>query len=220
VKWLLPLLLISSMAQAETLSRFKKHVYRMFTTERAVGTGFAIKSPKGKTYLITNWHVCYETTTNFMFAVKRGDTKHATKATIISMSPQKDLCLLQFEGDGLKMAETSVLGSRVISIGHPHVCEQPQISVGNLKTRLTINLNFRQNRASCPAGFRREWTNPFYCIGDIEVIDTDLKIAPGSSGSPVINMKGEVVGVINSITDNTYGSMIPIDHVRAFMDKL
>lgn len=58
-------------------------------------------------------------------------------------------------------------------------------------------------------------------INGTQVYQTDAKISQGSSGSPMINDKGEVVGIITYLTSgsigDSFGFAIPIDHALTLM---
>ncbi|HAG27238.1 TPA: hypothetical protein DCG61_00425 [Patescibacteria group bacterium] len=59
-------------------------------------------------------------------------------------------------------------------------------------------------------------------IKGIDVYQTDAKISPGSSGSPMINTNGEVIGVISFLTNgdvgDSFGFAIPIEHAITMMN--
>ena len=50
-------------------------------------------------------------------------------------------------------------------------------------------------------------------IDGVRVIQTDTKISPGSSGSPLINREGEIIGIINMkmVGDGVEGLSFAID---------
>lgn len=58
-------------------------------------------------------------------------------------------------------------------------------------------------------------------LDDIEVYQTDAKISQGSSGSPMLNEKGEVIGIIsflqNGAVGDNFGYAVPIKHAKEMM---
>lgn len=61
-------------------------------------------------------------------------------------------------------------------------------------------------------------------LDDVEVYQTDAKISPGSSGSPMLNEKGEVIGIISFLTGaegigDTFGYAVPAEHIASIMSS-
>lgn len=91
------------------------------------GTGFHVKAPSGKTYIVSNRHVCgYDKA--FMWANIDG---HVTdrKVKIMQISDQSDLCILEgIPGvEGLRVGDTPSVDDEVMYLGHPRL--QPRTLV-------------------------------------------------------------------------------------------
>ena len=59
-------------------------------------------------------------------------------------------------------------------------------------------------------------------LDETQIYQTDAKISPGSSGSPMLNEKGEVIGIIsflnNGAVGDNFGYAVPIEHALTLMN--
>ena len=133
------------------------------------GSGFFIS---GQGHLITNYHVIR----NMPYAkVKTRDGKIYPMTTVLAVDKQGDLAMCQLDIQGgapnflAVSPEVPEVGERVLVIGSPRLLE------------LTVSDGIVSAvRTDTPLGQAIQMTAP---------------ISPGSSGGPVINLKGEVVGI-------------------------
>ena len=166
---------------------------------RGVGSGFLI-SPDG--YLITNAHVVEgadEITVTF-------PDKREFKGRLIGSDPRSDVALVKIDGGKdlptLKLGDPSKLrvGEWVIAIGSPF----------DLQNTVTHGIVSAMNRET----------------GELlPFIQTDAPVNPGNSGGPLINMRGEVVGINSQIftTSGSYAGIsfaIPIDEAQRIANIL
>lgn len=163
-----------------------------------VGSGF-ILSQDG--YIMTNAHVvdgADEVT------VKLSD-KREFKATVVGKDKRTDVAVVKIEATGLPAVrignvDTLRVGQWVAAIGSPFGLEN-SITAGIVSAR------------------KRE-------TGDyLPFIQTDVAVNPGNSGGPLINMRGEVVGINSQIYSRSGGYMgisfaIPIDEAIKISDQL
>jgi serine protease Do len=168
--------------------------------QHGLGSG-VIVSPDG--YILTNNHV-----------VGNADEIHVTlqdkrefTAKVIGKDAKTDLGLIKIEAkDPLPVAplgdsNTTDVGDWVIAIGNP-------FNVGMTVTAGIVSAKGR------------------ILGGDYDdFIQTDASINPGNSGGPLINTKGEVIGINTAIysrtgANNGIGFAIPIDMARNVMDQL
>ena len=177
----------------------------LFGFEETQGSGF-IYSSEG--YIITNNHVVEG-------AVKievRFVDGSAYEAKIVGLDPYSDLAVLKIEAKGvefkpLKLGDSSKLrvGDVVVAIGNPF----------GLSGTMTLGIVSQLGRAlPAPGG---------YLI--VDVIQTDAAINPGNSGGPLLNLKGEVVGVNTAIVSPTgafagVGFAIPSNTVKIVVPEL
>jgi Flp pilus assembly protein TadD len=136
--------------------------------ELATGTGFLI-SPDGK--LITNHHVIQ----NASAVVAKAENGGAfTVEGVLVDDPKNDVVLLKLKGKDLPFlpvgnSDKIEVGTRIAIIGSPLGLE------GTLSDGIVSAV--------------RE------SLGDVKVLQVTAALSPGSSGSPVLNAKGEVIGV-------------------------
>lgn len=170
--------------------------------QQGTGTGFVV-SEDG--HILTNHHVIRDADS---LRVKLASGK-SFEATVVGADPKTDLALLKVDGaEGLTPARLGMssslrVGNWVVAAGNPF----------GLSSTITSGIVSAIGRTQVG-------------IVDYEnVIQTDAAINPGNSGGPLVNLKGEVVGVNTAIMTRTGGYMgvglaIPIDMAKSVMDDL
>lgn len=145
----------------------------------ALGSGW-IYSPDG--YIVTNSHVIKGATDVRVKLYDREGDDREYEAEIVGDDPRTELALLKIDagrtlpalpvGDSKSLA----VGEWVMAIGSPFQLEQT-VTVGVVSAK----------------GRKLDAAERYYRMGDI--IQTDASINPGNSGGPLVNTRGEVVGV-------------------------
>ncbi len=139
-------------------------------TEYGHGSGFIISSDG---YALTNYHVINDA--DEIEAIFSGDLKLPVK--VVAYDEKRDVALLKIVGDGFcpfainKDKNKNTVGTEVIAIGTPR-----DINLGQSITKGIIS------------GKR--------VFEEQNFIQTDVSINKGNSGGALINLKGEVVGII------------------------
>ena len=165
---------------------------------RGVGSGF-ILTPDG--LVMTNAHVV-EGADEVIVTLT---DKREFKAKIVGSDKRTDVALVKIDATGLpavKVGDVSRLkaGELVMAIGSPF----------GLENTVTAGIVSAKQRDT----------------GDyLPFIQTDVAINPGNSGGPLINMRGEVVGINSQIYSRSGGFMgisfaIPIDEAMRVSDQL
>ncbi len=118
-------------------------------------------------------------------------------AKILGLSPCDDLAVIDLEGSGFTPAilgesDDLKLGQAVVAIGYP--------LAGDLDTQLTVN-----------QGIVSKLKTQLDQLTDL--IQTDTPINPGNSGGPLVNLRGEVVG-INTIKVEYTSSGRPVQGIN------
>jgi serine protease Do len=165
---------------------------------RGVGSGFILTTDG---FIMTNAHVVDGADEVLVTLTD----KREFKAKIIGADKRSDVAVVKIEATGLpavKVGDVSRLrvGEWVMAIGSPF----------NLENTVTAGIVSAKQRD----------TGEF-----LPLIQTDVAINPGNSGGPLINMRGEVVGINSQIYSRSGGYMgisfsIPMDEAVRVSDQL
>lgn len=179
---------------------------------RTMGTGFIV-SEDGK--ILTNKHVVEDTGAKYQVTINSGE-----KYTIseIHRDPNNDVAVVIINPDQHKTnklvparlgdSKDLKVGESIATIGN----DPGQINKA-IKTGVVSGVGHRVI-ADNPYQNRRERLN--------NVIETNLDLVPGNSGSPLIDGAGEVVGIntATAVTLDSQSFAIPIDSVKNYLDSL
>jgi serine protease Do len=150
-------------------------------SQKSLGSGFVLDTDG---YIVTNNHVVEGAD---QIKVKLANGKEFD-AKVVGRDPKTDLALIKINGSSdlqpLKMGNSDDLkvGSWVVAIGSPFGLEQT-VTAGIVSAKGRII-----------------GSGPYD-----NFIQTDASINPGNSGGPLINMKGEVIGINTAITASGQG---------------
>jgi serine protease Do len=169
--------------------------------QRSLGSGFII-SEDG--YIITNSHVVGDAD---KITVRLSD-KVEYEAKVIGSDDKTDIALIKIDPKSplptVPLGDSSALqvGDWVMAIGNPFGLEQT-VTVGIVSAKGRV----------IGAG-------PYD-----DFIQTDASINPGNSGGPLLNLKGEVVGINSAIFSQSGGNIgigfaIPIDMAKSIVAQL
>ncbi len=189
-------------------SPFQQLPQRQKRVEQNIGSGFII-SQDG--LIITNKHVVADT--NASYQILTNDDKKLNVEKIYR-DPLNDLAILKVNPPSgglkpLKLGDSSAvkLGQMAIAIGTP---------LGEFKNTVTVGIISGLGRG-ITAG------SPFegYVEKLDNVIQTDAAISPGNSGGPLLNSKGQAIGINTAIAEEgqNIGFAIPINVVKDLIDK-
>jgi len=175
--------------------------------ELGSGSGFIV-SQDG--YILTNNHVVQGAD---RVTVRLFDNREFTAKTI-GTDPNTDLAVIRIQASNLPTvrlgdADSTKIGNWVLAIGNP---------LGEAFTfTVTAGIVSAKGRGLQTLNQSR------YAIQDF--IQTDAAINPGNSGGPLVNVRGEVIGINSAIASETgyyagYGFAIPINLARTVMTQL
>jgi len=195
---------------------------------RSGGTGFHIKSPSGKVYILTNAHVCGLAENNVLYITD--DFNRTIPRQVLETSDETDLCLVEplpnYHGY-LKVGSESSSGQIVWAVGHPALMPTTMTQgevIGKQKIVLLDHYMNDPEDGSCnlPKNrilkLQRFFGEVIVCAVEIEANLSTVLILPGSSGSPVVNFWGKVVGVIFAGTQNDWGIFITVKDINKFLE--
>ncbi len=167
------------------------------TVRRGEGSGFIV-DPDG--YILTNHHLVASPE---RIRVRLVDRREYT-ATLVGSDPSTDLALLKVKATGLpfvKMGDSDGLrvGEWVCAIGNPYRFEHSvTVGVVSSKGRKIYNFSFDA------------------------YIQTDAAINPGNSGGPLVNVRGEAVGINAAVSmqGQGIGFAVPINVAKEVLGPL
>ena len=169
------------------------------------GSGFIVTKDG---YILTNNHVVADAD---RVTVTMLDNRELP-AKVVGRDPTTDVAVIKVDATDLPVVQLgddakSRIGQWVVAIGNPLGLEfTVTAGIVSAKGRSLGNL-----------------LNTPYSIQDY--IQTDAAINPGNSGGPLVNIRGEVIGINSAIASNTgynagYGFAIPITLAKQVMDDL
>jgi len=178
--------------------RFPEGDYKI----QGLGSGIIIDSEKG--YIITNNHVVEDADE---LKINLGD-KREFDGKVVGTDPQTDIAVVKIDGKNLPSAklgdsDTIRAGQWAIAIGNPFGLSQT-VSIGVISATGRANVGV--------AAYE-------------DMIQTDAAINPGNSGGPLVNIKGEIIGINTAIFTRSggyqgIGFAIPINMVKIIMKDL
>ncbi|MEM3837364.1 MAG: trypsin-like peptidase domain-containing protein, partial [Fervidicoccaceae archaeon] len=169
-----------------------------FEPLKSFGSGFLVEEG----FIITNAHVVQNAKrVNVMYW-----DGYAETAEVIASDNSRDLALLEATSHGKPIgmgdSENINVGEIVLAIGSPLGLPGPSVSMGIVSAtgRIIVNESFSLE----------------------DLIQTDAAINPGNSGGPLVNLRGEAIGVTTAIVPfaQGIGFALPINSVKRFIYML
>ena len=193
----LPLPDVFSVALTELFEAARPAIVQIRNEQRGGGTG-VVWQADGR--IITNHHVVPNDNDKIQVQFVDG---RALPAKVIHRNPSLDLALLQIQGDNfqaLPVGDSSKLrvGELVFAIGHPWG-QKWSVTAGIFSTMTTLQ--------------RRDGTSTQY-------IKSDVLLAPGNSGGPLLDADGKVVGINAMIFGGDQSVSIPSNVVTTWLESL
>ncbi|MCX5895058.1 MAG: Do family serine endopeptidase [Proteobacteria bacterium] len=174
--------------------------YETQSVKTSLGSGVIIDK---RGYVLTNWHVVQQAST---IRINTLDEKEY-EATLIGADPKSDVAVLKIKSNDnfpqIKMGESDdlLIGETVIAIGNP-------FGLSHTVTTGVVRALHRSIK-------RGDQTFE-------DFIQTDASINPGNSGGPLLNIKGELIGINTAIYSEAQGIgfAIPINTAKRIVHDL
>ena len=184
-----------------------RHAGRRFTVPgEALGSAFFIH-PGG--YLITNNHVIENAVQ--VTAQTQDGTDYSVR--VAARDPVLDLALLKIDGDGTSFPALPMGSSDEVGVGDIVIAVGNPLGLGHTVTHGIIS---QTSRTLAPV------EDPDAPGRRPEFLQTDTAVNPGSSGGPLITLKGAWVGVNTAVLTGTQGISfaVPSSQVREFLQTV
>ncbi len=164
----------------------------------SLGSGFVISSDG---YIVTNNHVV-EDVDEIVVVFASGEE---LEAQVVGRDPKTDIALIRVdptrELPSLRLGDSDAVrpGEWVVAIGNPF----------GLEHTVTAGIVSAKHRNIGQGSYD-------------DFIQTDAAINPGNSGGPLLNLRGEVIGINTAINPraNTIGFTVPINMAKAILPQL
>ena len=195
---------VNSVVSINTTASAGINIFGQTVETASAGSGFII-SPDG--YIVTNYHVV-KGATSVKVTLYNGDTYDAA---VIGGDSDYDVAIIKINAGGLPAVTLG--NSADVNVG------DTVLAIGNPLGELTFSMS--QGIVSCCDRAINVDGTPF------NMIQVDASINPGNSGGPLMNLYGEVVGIVSakySSYSNTavegLGFAIPIGDVQAIIKDI
>lgn len=172
------------------------------------GSGF-IFDDEG--HILTNYHVVRDAE-KITVVLEKGDEEEEHEARVVGTDRHTDIAVLQLTDAPKNMPKVSLgnsdamrVGDWVMAIGTPFGQLQGTVTVGIVSAKGRSDLNI--------VGGEATYQN---------YLQTDASINFGNSGGPLVNLKGEAIGINTAINPSGQGIgfAIPINMAKAIMSEL
>ncbi len=172
----------------------------------SAGSGFLISSDG---LMVTNRHVVEDKDAEYTVIMNNGKKM---PAKVLARDPLNDMAILKIDGSNFSFiplgdSNSVKIGQTAIVIGNALGEFQNTVSIGVIS-------GLRRTITASGANFGPEELS--------EVIQTDAAINPGNSGGPLLNLKGEIVGLNTAMAQgaDSIGFSIPINQIKRSIDDV
>ena len=157
------------------------------------GSGFIVRNDG---LVVTNKHVVLDEEAEYVIILQDGTE---LSATVLDRDPLNDIALVQIDDEAkpaslpaLKFADSDVLqvGEPVMAIGY---------ALGEFENTSTAGIISAKNRQISAGG------PGMSAESLVDLLQTDAAINPGNSGGPLVDLKGEVVGMNSAVNSGAQG---------------
>jgi S1-C subfamily serine protease len=179
---------------AITTAKVERYTWDTYYNPLSSGTGTMI----GNGLILTNAHVIKDGQNDITVTTYTGESY---KGTLLRVDKLKDLALLSFDSlaDGFTMSDVSLYkGKPIMTIGQPLGLPQWSFSEGVVQT---VSGEYK-----LPTG------------ASYMAVQTDAEVLSGNSGGPLVDDKGELVGIVRASSPG-YSYAVPMEDIKAFLEE-
>lgn len=175
-----------------------------------ISTGFVYKQEGDNVYILTSYHGVADASSYYVYFANN----YSCNAELIGKNIYTDIAVLKvtspYEIQALSLADSSFIksGEFVISIGTPFSLEyDASVELGMISNpSRTIENSVTVNDETIEY--------------NLDVIQLSSNLKPGYSGSPILNMNGEVIGMTTMSLDNNLNFAITSNEIKILANKL
>lgn len=175
------------------------------TEDLGLGTGMIV-SENG--YILTNWHVVGDKYSSCYITLENGNIY---SGTVIWADTDLDLAIVKIQATNLECvilgdSDNIKLGEKAYAIGNPIGVEFQRTVTSGIISGIDRTIKIDDENGTSYME---------------DLIQTDATINPGNSGGPLINSKGEVIGISSVKIENAegIGFAIPINIVKPIIES-
>lgn len=199
-----------------------------------IGTGFTYMY-KNNIYLITNEHVCRNRLTNDYYEIKyltQEKGKSVTKKTKpLIVDLQNDLCISKINSEYYLFKGSYNLGIYGYSFGFSDNFNRlPSFLKGNITTYLDKDqpvwkIKNYYDRENCMKHKNTYIKNTIYSdfcyVQNDKSLIAQFSVHPGASGSPVVDIYGNLIGVVKAVSVDSYAEtfITSIENVNKVIEE-
>lgn len=211
----------------KTTDKYVRNRTLLLHSEHGGCTGVKVTAPSGKHYILTASHCLEIMTPPYMQVRDEQGVDHDVRA--IQDDPDHDLLLLEsYDDQGVDVAKIVHRHEHIHAITHGAMMPSFRTD-GEVLTTMPLDVVLFQiesdaDNQKCLAGRRQRVEDAFplsfypLCIKNLVLTENMLIIWPGSSGGPVLNAWGELVGIV-SVGGEMPGmsGMVPLSYIKQLL---
>lgn len=175
----------------------------------SIGSGFIYKQDGEDIYVISAYHTIADAVSYYIYFANG----YSTNAELVGSNIYADIAILKIKSPysvetlDLADATTTKSGEFILCIGTPVSVDYDQ----SVELGLVSNIRTIENSITV-----EENTVNYY----VDLIQLSSNLKPGYSGSPVLNMNGEVVGMVTMNIQDGFNFAITSNEIKIIADKL
>ena len=206
--------------------------YRIYVDsnhQNFIGTGFVVQGESGHKFMMTAGHICDAAEANKVSLYTDISEKSVVFPKWASLNSH-DICILGHVDEDLpayRVGSEPEITDKLWAIGFP-VAYPLTVMSGNVIGDVNVTIQTDHSINDCQGIYKKIMRTMFGTpVGEICAIQgvetaVTMSVAPGASGSPVINRYGELVGIVSAQNERTaqWLTMVPHRFLKTVIDEL